>query len=221
MDSDNGWKKGKMGRPGKPAAPSNVTRIARAIKDQDDAKHPQIVYYQAGVGTGLGLYDQILGGGTGMGLSENIREAYAFLCSNYSPEDILSKPDSIFLIGFSRGAFTARSLGGFIAAVGILTKKALPFFYECFKDWENAGTDGYEPQFFRAYANDTGETDILENLPRLKPPTSPEENHIDTYMKAYFKRLLSLGLTQEVQIKCIGVFDTVGQFSSNSRSKPL
>lgn len=33
---------------------------------EDDAKHHQVVYYQAGIGTGLGLYDQLLGGGTGM-----------------------------------------------------------------------------------------------------------------------------------------------------------
>lgn len=214
MDRDNGWSKGKFGRPGKPQSPSNVTRIARAIMPEDEAKHPQIVYYQAGIGTGLGLYDQLLGGGTGMGLSENIREAYAFLASNYSPEDKISKSDSIFLMGFSRGAFTARSLGGFIAAVGILTRKAMPYFYDCFKDWENAGVDDYEPQFFKAYAEATGETEVLKNIPKLRKsqPTAenPEENQIDIYMGEYLRHLLAFNLTQEVQIKCIGVWDTVG-----------
>lgn len=47
------------------STPSNVTRIARAIKNEDQHASPQIVYYQAGVGTGLGLRDQLLGGGTG------------------------------------------------------------------------------------------------------------------------------------------------------------
>lgn len=204
MDRDNGFKNGKV------QSPSNVTRIARAITAEDSAKHPQIVYYQAGIGTGLGLYDQLLGGGTGLGLSENIREAYAFLASNYSPQDPLSNPDSIFLIGFSRGAFTARSLGGFIAAMGILTRKAMPYFYDCFKDWENAGVRGYKTQFFEAYARDYPEEDVLRDLPAVKPPQSPNENAIDTYTTEYRKHMLAFGLTQEVSIKCIGVWDTVG-----------
>lgn len=180
---------------------------------EDDAKHSQIVFYQAGVGTGgLGLYTKLVGGGTGMGLSENIREAYAFLGSNYSAQDGLSQPDSIFLLGFSRGAFTARSLGGFIAAVGILTKKAMPFFYECFEDWENAGDAEYTPQFIDAYcrANPDQELEAKKNQPEDGLAHIKAERGIDKYMFAYRKHLLSLGLTQEVQIKGIGVWDTVG-----------
>ncbi|CAD0021957.1 unnamed protein product, partial [Aureobasidium pullulans] len=91
MDSDSGWVKGRWGQPGHLQNPSNVTRISRAIKPENSEHHAQIVYYQAGVGTGLGIKDQLLGGGTGLGLSEHIREAYYFLANNYSPGD------SIFL----------------------------------------------------------------------------------------------------------------------------
>ncbi|KJX98693.1 hypothetical protein TI39_contig397g00002 [Zymoseptoria brevis] len=212
LNRDNGWQAGSWGSPGKLQNPSNVTRIARAMTAEDSAKHPQIVFYQAGIGTGLGLYDQLLGGGTGMGLSENIREAYAFLGTNYSTEDGLSKPDSIFLLGFSRGAFTARSLGGFIAAIGILTKKAMPFFYECFADWEHAGDDDYTPRFIDAYcAAFPAEAETVKaNQPADRLSHIRAERGIDKYMFAYRKHLLSLGLTQEVQIKCIGVWDTVG-----------
>lgn len=212
MDRDNGFKKGKWGKPGKVQSPSNVTRIARAITAEDDAKHPQIVYYQAGIGTGLGIYDQLVGGGTGMGLSENIREAYAFLASNWSPEDQISTPDSIFLIGFSRGAFTARSLGGFIGAVGILTKKAMPYFYDLFKDWENAGQKNYEPLFFKAYARDNSEVGEIPpiQVPRSQEMSSDPSKAIDAYMQRYRDQLLAYGLTQLAQIKCIGVWDTVG-----------
>ncbi|KAI5367831.1 hypothetical protein Slin15195_G029640 [Septoria linicola] len=206
MDRDNGYKKGKLQNP------SNVTRIARAMMSEDDAKHPQIVYYQSGIGTGIGLYDQILGGGTGLGLSENIREAYGFLGTNYSPDDHLSGPDSIFLLGFSRGAFTARSLGGFIAAVGILTRKAMPFFYDAFLDWENVGKDGYEPRFIDAYcaANPDEKLDSKANQPDPAIARSKKARAIDEYMEQYKKHLLALGLTQEAQIKCVGVWDTVG-----------
>lgn len=147
-----------------------------------------------------------------MGLSENIRESYAFLATNYSPEDPLSLPDSIFLLGFSRGAFTARSLGGFIAAVGILTKKAMPFFYECFADWENAGNDDYTPRFIDAYVQSNPELELeaKKNQPSSKLAHTKEERGIDKYMTSYRRHLLSLGLTQEVKIKAIGVWDTVG-----------
>ena len=151
MDSDNGWVKGKWGGPGHLQNPSNVTRISRAISAEDDAHHPQIIYYQAGIGTGVGLWNHLAGGGTGLGLAENIREAYAFLASNYrenDPERPGVDPDSIFLIGFSRGAFTARSIAGLIGAVGLLKKRAMPHFYEVFQDWENAGNKDYTPLFF-------------------------------------------------------------------------
>ncbi|EMF15838.1 uncharacterized protein SEPMUDRAFT_161935 [Sphaerulina musiva SO2202] len=206
MDADNGYSGGKLQNP------SNVTRIARAIMFEDDAKHPQIVYYQSGIGTGLGLYDQVLGGGTGIGLSEHIREAYSFLGMNYSPDDHLCGPDSIFLIGFSRGAFTARSLGGFIAAVGVLTRKAMPYFYECFSDWENVGVAGYKPRFLDAYcrANPDERLDARLSQPDPAIAHSRDVGAIDEYMRQYKNHLLSLGLTQEAQIKCIGVWDTVG-----------
>lgn len=147
-----------------------------------------------------------------MGLSENIRESYAFLATNYTPADILSQPDSIFLLGFSRGAFTARSIGGFIAAVGILTSKAMPFFYECFSDWENAGNEDYTPKFIDVYChnNPEEELEVRKHQPPLKLAHTKEERGIDKYMMSYRRHLLSLGLTQEAQIKAIGVFDTVG-----------
>jgi uncharacterized protein (DUF2235 family) len=73
----------------------------------------------------------IWGGATGEGLSENIREAYGFLASNYD------RGDEIFLLGFSRGAFTARSICAMINSVGLLTMHGMDDFYPIFKDWEN------------------------------------------------------------------------------------
>src|ERR1700733_4290212 len=86
---------------------TNVIRIVRAIAPvataPDGTAIPQIVYYHPGVGTGNGV-DRLLGGGLGLGLSQNVRDAYAFLANNYVPGD------EIFLLGFSRGAYTARTL---------------------------------------------------------------------------------------------------------------
>jgi uncharacterized protein (DUF2235 family) len=77
--------------------PSNVTRISRAIKNKSSDGISQVVFYQAGVGSTGTIVNRIIGGATAEGLSENIREGYAFLANNYS------MGDEIFFFGFSRG----------------------------------------------------------------------------------------------------------------------
>ncbi|KAK4545236.1 hypothetical protein LTR36_003416 [Oleoguttula mirabilis] len=206
QDSDNGWVPGSWGQPGHLQNPTNVTRLARAVSCEDKHHHPQIVYYQAGIGTGIGLWNHVVGGGTGMGLAENVREAYAFLASNYAEHDKLVPNDSIFLLGFSRGAFTARTLGGFICAMGILKKKAMAHFYALFEDWERAGDPAYEPMFFDNYFEH--HHDVKKIKPDAKLAKSKKDR--DVYLRHYFELLLELGLTQDVHINCIGVWDTVG-----------
>lgn len=193
-DSDSGWVNGAL------KTPSNVTRISRAIKPEDSEHHAQIVYYQAGIGTGLGLRDRLLGGGTGLGLSEHIREAYYFLANNYSPGD------SIFLIGFSRGSFTARSLGGLIGNLGLLNKTGLPFFYEIFLDWENAGNpDSKGSSFWEHYR------DPLDPGRKSMPQTpSNDPARVYEYLNEYraSKRKASmLSLPDLTCLKCFGVLD--------------
>ena len=118
-----------------------MTRICRAIRRESDDGITQVIYYQAGVGTDEYWWDRIYGGGTGAGLSENIREAYSFLAMNYLPGD------EIFLLGFSRGAFTARSIGAMISCVGLLTPKGMADFYQVFDDWENQAKPGFKTRF--------------------------------------------------------------------------
>lgn len=107
---------------GKLVPPSNVTRLTRAVKPTSNDGIQQIVYYQAGVGSTGNFVDRFVGGSIGAGVAENVREAYAFICNNYV------NGDEIFLIGFSRGAFTARSVGGLVCNIGVLTRKGLPSF---------------------------------------------------------------------------------------------
>ena len=99
-----------------------VTNVVR-IRDLIDPKFPspdqkevwaQRVYYDTGVGTGLTPGDKFIGGGTGAGLEDNVRQAYRFLSDHYEPGV------EIYIFGFSRGAFTARSLAGFMGAGGLL-----------------------------------------------------------------------------------------------------
>jgi len=131
-----------MDSDGDAQVPSNVTRFARAIspegRDEEGNPITQIIYYNNGVGTGdSSVWNKYVGGATGEGLAEHIRETYQFICTNYRDGD------EIFLVGFSRGAFTARSISSFINAVGLLTRQGLSSFIPIFEDWElrNASVD--------------------------------------------------------------------------------
>ena len=76
------------------------------------------------------LASKVAGGALGLGLSQNLRDAYTFICSNYC------EGDEIFLFGFSRGAYTARSVGGLIGYAGLLGKQDLDRFLELWKGYK-------------------------------------------------------------------------------------
>jgi uncharacterized protein (DUF2235 family) len=86
---------------------TNVWRLKSLCAPKSADNTTQLVYYDIGV-------NRFLGGTFGKGLSQNLREAYEWLVENYNVGD------EIFIFGFSRGAFTARSLAGFIAKCGLL-----------------------------------------------------------------------------------------------------
>lgn len=99
---------------------TNVALLARSVHaTQDTGGIMQVVLYLRGVGTS-GLQTEVLiEGATGLGIDENIRSAYMFIAQNYLPGD------EVFVFGFSRGAYTARSLAGFIGACGVLKRQRL------------------------------------------------------------------------------------------------
>ena len=109
--------------------PTNVMKIAQAILPVDNDGNSQVVYYDEGVGTEN--RNSITGGAFGYGLEKNIVQAYLFLSLNYSPGD------KIYLFGFSRGAYTVRSLAGLIYCSGLLTRskvRLIPRAYELYRD---------------------------------------------------------------------------------------
>ena len=91
---------------------SNVWRIFKAVDRHNETE--QVAFHVDGVGTEKNKYLRAIGGAVGVGLSEDIRLLYAALVRSYNPGD------QIFLFGFSRGAFTVRSLAGMIHDIGIL-----------------------------------------------------------------------------------------------------
>ena len=91
-------------------------------KRVDKDRVTQLKLYLEGVGTGP--LDSITGGGFGFGLETNVRAAYNWLIQNYQDETAFTPADEIYIFGFSRGAFTARSLVGFISTCGLLRRGA-------------------------------------------------------------------------------------------------
>jgi hypothetical protein len=101
------------------AAPqTNVAILSGLIELGGAGGRSQQLYYDPGVGTYGGWFERLVGGSTGRGLSANVLAAYRFLSHAYRPGD------NIYLFGYSRGAFTARSLCGFMAASGLLRMDA-------------------------------------------------------------------------------------------------
>jgi len=116
---------GTWNKPDQGGGPTNVTKMARAILPSWNGIVQQ-VYYDSGVGTGNAV-DRFLGGTFGIGLGQNVQEAYRTLALNYEPGD------SIMMFGFSRGAYTVRSLAGLVSLVGLVRKGDL---HEMPKIWD-------------------------------------------------------------------------------------
>ncbi|KAJ6258832.1 hypothetical protein Dda_6886 [Drechslerella dactyloides] len=168
---------------GKLKPPTNITRICRAIKALSSSGIAQIVYYQAGPGASSNPLDKIIGGAMGEGVAQNMRECFSFLSNNYAPGD------EIFFIGFSRGAFTARSVASMVANLGVLTKKGLEAFAVIMKDYQHRHEKGY----------------------RSPQPDCPFPNKPSAADPDYIHQLYRLGMTAPyVTVKAIAVWDTVG-----------
>ncbi len=107
--------------------PTHVMRLARGIAPNDANDCKQVVYYAWGVGT---EGNRIRGGATGAGIDKNIMDCYRFVVHNYDPGD------QLFFFGFSRGAYTVRSLAGLIRNCGVLKRAhaaRIPEAYELYR----------------------------------------------------------------------------------------
>jgi uncharacterized protein (DUF2235 family) len=108
---DGTWNTPDQEEEGGPA-PTNVVKLAKAVAPHDPEGREQRIFYHLGVGTRPG--EHIRGGLFGFGLSQDIQDVYRYLVNTYEPGD------ELYFVGFSRGAFTARSTVGLIHNSGIL-----------------------------------------------------------------------------------------------------
>lgn len=150
---------------------TNVTRLRELALISDD----QLVEYWEGVGTKW--TERLRGGALGKGLSRNVRDAYKWLAKEY--ED----GDKIYLFGFSRGAYTARSLAGMIAKCGLLHTDASMTVRDIFDRYRMGAAA--TPIHRLVFASQSG-----------NPVSQDEQDLLDN--------------SRRVDIEFMGVWDTVG-----------
>jgi uncharacterized protein (DUF2235 family) len=113
------------------AEQTNVVKLQRAIPAADANGIAQVVHYELGIATESTLGELTFAAGAiGFGVGSRIQGGYRFLCENYK------EGDEVYLVGFSRGAFEARSLAGMIALTGIArsaTPEAIEDAWDCYE----------------------------------------------------------------------------------------
>lgn len=139
---DGTWNSADQERDGVPC-PTNVVKLGFRVAKRDSGT-PQIIYYDQGVGTG-NLIDRMSGGAFGEGLEDNIHDAYRFLVANYE------LGDELYFFGFSRGAYTVRSIAGMIRKCGILARPFVRYYRDANALYRNTEhPDDEAPRKFRA-----------------------------------------------------------------------
>lgn len=156
---------------------TNVWRLKALCAERGADGSRQAAYYSKGVGTTFG--EKVRGGMFGYGLDKAVTEAYAWLVETYEPGD------EIFIFGFSRGAYTARSLAGFIAKCGLL-KPGAPL---------GLG------QLYERYRRDEAESTIWKLDAARRAGILNRVSLEERWMLDY---------AMPVPVKMIGVWDTVG-----------
>jgi uncharacterized protein (DUF2235 family) len=170
-----------------PDSNTNVFRLHGWVDKRDSAGVEQRAHYLKGVGTNW--YDRLHGGALGAGLSTNVLAGYGWLSENYDDGD------EIYLFGFSRGAYTARSVAGVIVRCGLLQSGATMSVGEVYERYR-AGKD-LPPIYGLLYARDFNKRAL----------TASEQRLLDN--------------CRRVPIHMIGVWDTVGALGVPWTNAPL
>lgn len=125
---------------------TNVQKIFDLIEKRDLKGIQQVKFYDEGIGAQGGIVTRMLNGATGKGIDDNIKDIYKCVVWNYEPGD------EIYLFGFSRGAYTARSLAGLIRKCGILRKSDLKLISKAYDLYRNrdAGPESDEAKTFKS-----------------------------------------------------------------------
>ncbi len=176
---DGTWNKKDQREDGIPV-PTNVAIVYNTVKGLADDGIEQQRYYHSGAGTEKNIVDKITGGAVGADIDRHIRNAYRWLSSHYE------KGDEIYLFGFSRGAYSARSLAGMIYRCGLLKKRS--------------DTQEDEDRLWRDVKRVYNECYREERKVKFSDLLYHEESVIETGGET----------VEAIPIRFIGVWDTVG-----------
>lgn len=174
--------------------PTNVVRLARAIRPVAADGTVQVPIYLAGVGAGRGVTwlsrqsDRILGGAFGWGLMDNVVDAYRHLVFLHEPGD------EIFVFGFSRGAYTARSLVGLVRSTGIIDRDRMHLLPEAVARYRTRRDPRTHP--------DSNQSHDFRARLSLRVVTSQPE--------ADYRLLEGMPEAPRLRVAYLGVWDTVG-----------
>lgn len=168
--------------------PTHVVQLSKALVS--DPRQGQVVAYFAGIGTdrrfdgAVGRFLNRWGGGAfGWGLDAKVKQAYQFIARAYRPGD------EIFAFGFSRGAFTARSVVGMIRKCGII------------EDTSAAGVNAaFELYRLRGDRNAPDQPHIMARRRAMSPRFATSVADRDWRGDG----------SQIVKVSYVGVWDTVG-----------
>jgi uncharacterized protein (DUF2235 family) len=172
--------------------PTNIAKIARSVHHEGSDGVKQIVIYTAGVGAANDLQQDasgaIAGGAFGAGLERDILDTYTRLALNYQ------WGDDLYIFGYSRGAFSARSLAGLIRRCGIVRRRYVHKAAEAFQLYRDGVDLGPDDAAYVNFRNTWGKSLMGDVHPDGYPGTP---------------------------IRYMGIFDTVGQRGLPSGLGPL
>ena len=163
-------------------------------------------YYHSGVGTGV--LDSVSGGGFGFGLEANVRDAYNWLVQHFCEYENGAECDELYVFGFSRGAYTARSLVGFIGQCGLL-KRGAPLTVE--QLWHDYCLLGRQKEERRS---------IWEKLLGDEDPTVRSYTALEHQSELTSSQKLLLKWSRRVNITYVGIYDTVGAIGWDALAIP-
>jgi len=180
--------------------PTNVVLTAETVLPMAPDGKAQPIFYDEGVGTGR--FERLAGGMFGWGLTDRLGDAYRFLTFNYTPGD------EIFVFGFSRGAFTARSFVGMLRNCGIVSRS-------------NAGRIKDAINWYRARSPSKGPGSLRSRRFRaeVSPAVCVEEGE-DAWRQANVPGYAA-GSAPLLKVRFLGVWDTVGALGVPSRYRWL
>ncbi|MCP1548422.1 MULTISPECIES: DUF2235 domain-containing protein [Methylorubrum] len=184
---------------------SNVYKLYRVCRVGPDSgidPRDQVAFYDPGLGTDgsatgfLGAYrrlQKLLSSVTGLGITKNITDCYEFIVNHYEPGD------RIYLVGFSRGAYTARCVANVLFLCGVPT----------------TAPDGYLPRFRRATRAIAKEAVLqVYEYGAGSPRAQYEQERFELARR--FRHRYGSGdeLRSNVAPHFVGVFDTVASLGS-------